>query len=314
MIVNQITDTLLMVRPAYFGFNPQTASSNFFQENDTSLTPHEIHILALQEFDQFVAVLRAAGVQVIVMEDTKDPVKYDAIFPNNWISTHQDGTIITYPMHSPMRRQERQPFIISHLMEEFGFKKLLALNLLDNLEAEEIYLEGTGSLLLDRPNKIVYACSSPRTHTIGIDKFCEITGFQPILFQAHDKNHELIYHTNVMMALGETLVIICLESLQNPQELAQVRTSFEQTQKEVIEISMEQMFSFAGNMLQVRSKNGESYLVMSEQAYRALRSDQIERIEKHTSILYSPLYTIEKFGGGSARCMLAEIFVPNSVE
>lgn len=305
--MNQITDTLLMVRPSHFGFNPQTAENNAFQENDTSLSPEEIQILAMQEFDQFVEVLRNAGIRVIVVQDTDQPIKYDAIFPNNWISTHEDGTIITYPMFAPMRRLERNHSIVTALEQEFGFNKFLPL---ERLEAENLFLEGTGSLILDRPNRIAYACSSPRTDTIALDEFCKHTGFTKILFHARDSADKEIYHTNVMMALGETFVVVCLDSVKNGQEWAMLRKCFDETQKDVIEISMEQMMAFAGNMLQVKNKEGETYLVMSEQAYRSLQLIQIQAIEKHTSILYSPIYTIEKFGGGSARCMMAEIFSP----
>ena len=302
----QITDTIFMVRPSNFGFNPQTAANNAFQEEATDLKPSEIQTLALQEFDSFVAALRNAKIRVIVIQDTDNPTKYDAIFPNNWISTHNNGYLITYPMFAPMRRLERREDIIGGLIEEFQVKDRIHL---EHYEASDIYLEGTGSMILDRPNKLVYACRSLRTEEKVLDDFCEQMGYGKVLFTSTDESGLEIYHTNVMMALGEDFVVICLESIKDGKEWANLHQKFEETNKTVVEISMEQMASFAGNMLQVRNIDGDTFLVMSEQAYRSLSEEQIQQIEQHTNILYSPLYTIEKFGGGSARCMMAEIFV-----
>jgi len=303
----QITDTILMVRPANFGFNVQTAESNAFQTSETALEPHEIQTLALQEFDQFVEILRRSKIRVIIIQDTGEPTKYDAIFPNNWISTHQDGTIITYPMYAPMRRLERRDDIIEDLKKEFQTSSIIHL---ENYEIEDIYLEGTGSLILDRPNRLAYACKSVRTNEKILDDFCYRAGFEKIIFTATDSEDLEIYHTNVMMALGEDFVVICLDTIKDEAERNMLIQKFEATNKVIIEISLEQMLAFAGNMLQVKNKDEDTFLIMSEQAYRSLTTTQKEQIERYTDILYSPLYTIEKFGGGSARCMLAEIYLP----
>lgn len=302
----QITDTILMVRPANFGFNPQTAKSNAFQEVETDLKDSEIQLLAAQEFDQFVQRLRQEGIHIIVVQDSDVPKKYDAIFPNNWITTHQDGTIITYPAFAPMRRMERREEIINGLGEDFQFLKRIHL---EQYEDKGQILEGTGSMILDRPNQIAYACKSDRTDEALFNHFCEHMGYRPVFFNATDENDHPIYHTNVMMGIGTSFVVICLESIKDGKEWAMVHKALTESGKEIIEISFEQMNSFAGNVLQVKNKWGDTYLVMSEQAYRSLTSQQKEQIEKHTQILFSPIYTIEKFGGGSARCMLAEIFL-----
>jgi hypothetical protein len=303
----QITSHLLMVRPAQFGFNEETASSNAFQRNDGALTPTQIRRKAIAEFDNFVHLLRASGVQITVAEDTDYPIKTDAIFPNNWVTFHEDGTVITYPMFSPMRRLERREDILESLEKFFLIERRIHL---EEKESGEKFLEGTGSMILDRTNRIVYACVSPRTEVHLLDEFCEIVGFEKVAFTALDGNGKQIYHTNVMMALGETFVVICLETIQNPQERALLVQKFQETQKEVVEITLEQMMSFAGNMLQIKTRSGEPILVMSEQAYNSLEPTQIRRLNQHTNLLYAPLYTIEKYGGGSARCMMAEVFLP----
>lgn len=301
----QITDTIFMVRPANFGFNPQTAANNAFQEKETDLKPAEIQTLALQEFDGFVATLRNAKIRVIVIQDTDHPTKHDAIFPNNWISIHENGTLITYPIFAPMRRLERREDIVGGLIDEFQIQNRIKL---EQHESSKLFLEGTGSMILDRPNKVVYACRSVRTDEEVLDDFCERMGYEKMLFTSTDDTGLEIYHTNVMMALGENFVVICLESIKDGTEWANLHRKFEETNKAIIDINMEQMTSFAGNMLQVRNTDGDTFLVMSEQAYRSLEKEQIQQIEQHTNILYSPLYTIEKFGGGSARCMMSEIF------
>ncbi len=296
-----------MVRPANFGFNEQTAVNNAFQTLDTSLDIHEISKKAIEEFDIFVSKLRIAGVNVVVAEDSTDPAKPDSVFPNNWVTFHNDGTIITYPMYAPVRRLERNEAIIEQIAEYFEVKKRQHL---EHFEDSNRYLEGTGSMILDRVNKIVYACLSPRTDDLLLDKFCELTAFRKMVFHAVDENDQDIYHTNVMMALGETFVIICLETIKNDTERNNLINCFSKTGKEVIEISLKQMKAFAGNMLQLRTNKNETLLVMSEQAYQSLESDQIATIKRHTNILYSPIETIETYGGGSTRCMMAEIFLP----
>lgn len=308
--MQQITDTILMVRPRNFGYDPETASNNAFQVNDPALSKSEIADKARQEFDQFVEKLRSAGIQIIVVEDTEDPRKPDAVFPNNWFTTHENGSIITYPLCPPNRRQERREDIIQLLIDQYNVRKRIQL---EHLEKRGLFLEGTGSMILDRKNQVVYACRSARTDESVLDDFIEITGYEPHMFNATDQDNFPIYHTNVMMAVGETFVIIVLDSVRSLLEREELLLSFDNTHKEVIELSMEQMMSFAGNMLQVKNVSGESFLVMSSQAYECLRPDQIARIEAHTQILHSPIPTIEKYGGGSARCMMAEIFLPSLV-
>lgn len=295
-----------MVRPRHFGYDPETASNNAFQVNDNSISTAEIEKTARREFDQFVNTLRKAGVQVIVIEDTDAPKKLDAVFPNNWFTTHENGSIITYPLCPSNRRAERRPDIIDLLIDNFNVRKHIRL---EHLERRGLFLEGTGSMILDRPNQIVYACRSARTDETVLDDFIDITGYEAHMFNATDANNFPIYHTNVMMALGETFVVIVLDTVRSPLEREELLSSFDRTDKEVIELSMEQMMAFAGNMLQVSNRQGETFLVMSSQAYESLRPDQVQQITSHTKILHSPIPTIEKYGGGSARCMMAEIFL-----
>ncbi|MEM8907671.1 MAG: arginine deiminase-related protein, partial [Bacteroidota bacterium] len=303
----QTTRHILMVRPANFGFNPETAESNAFQRNDQSMAVAEIKAQAITEFDAFVRTLRSNGIDVIVAEDSPDPIKMDAVFPNNWVTFHANGTAITYPMQALARRFERDQKILDLVGQRFDIQAIFNL---ESYEDEGKYLEGTGSMIMDRENQIVYACTSPRTHPELLDKFCKLTQSRKAVFRAVDRNGQDIYHTNVMMALGETFVVICLATIRDNRELDRLRRLFLETEKEIIDISLEQMEAFAGNMLQVRNAQNETVLVMSEQAYRSLNPQQIRQIERHTHILSSPIDTIETYGGGSARCMMAEIFLP----
>ncbi len=303
-----IASHILMVRPANFGYNEQTAASNAFQQQDNTLTPEVIQNQALAEFDQFVEKLQAAGVNIIVIEDTPQPKKTDAIFPNNWVTFHADGRIITYPMYAPVRRLERREEVVRQIMQQFGFQDWVHL---ENAEADNLFLEGTGSMILDRTHRLAYACISPRTDVALLHSFCEIAGYEPVAFRAVDGNGQDIYHTNVMMALGTTFVVICLDTVRDDSKRALLLEKFQQTGKEVVHITLAQMQAFAGNMLQVQTTLGEPLLVMSEQAYLSLTKEQIEQLKRHTNVLHSSLYTIEKYGGGSARCMMAEVFVPS---
>jgi hypothetical protein len=291
----------------HFGFDKETAANNAFQVNDPSLSKDQIKTLARQEFDQFVEKLRSAGIEILVIEDTDTPIKPDAVFPNNWFSTHEDGTLITYPLCPPNRRSERRVDILDQLAEQFQVNKHIRF---EYLEKKHQFLEGTGSMILDRPNQLIYACRSARTHEVALDHFSKIVGCQSVLFNASDADNIPIYHTNVMMALGEDFVIIVLDAVKNELEQQMLLDSFAKTNKRVIELTMDQMLSFAGNMLQVRNKQGDRFLVMSSQAYQSLSADQIKLIEEYTQILHSPIPTLEKYGGGSARCMMAEIFLP----
>lgn len=297
----------MMVRPANFGFNEETAGNNAFQINDTSLSVQEIKEKAILEFDAFAQKLKDAGITVHLVEDVPIPVNPDAVFPNNWVSFHENGTLITYPMFAPVRRNERREEILEKIREDFEIIKRLYF---EYGEKKNKFLEGTGSMVIDRQNQIVYACRSVRTNEEMLDHFCEELDVEEVLFDAVDENGMPIYHTNVMMALGETFVVICLDTIRDINERHELLERFEETDKEVIEISLEQMSAFAGNMLQVRNNAGESILVMSQQAFESLEEEQIEQIESHTKILYSDISTIETYGGGSARCMIAEIFLP----
>lgn len=307
METKQITNHLLMVRPAHFGYNEETAANNAFQSQDPNLSASEVQEKARAEFDGFVDKLRAAGVVVHVVEDTEAPVKPDAIFPNNWVTFHEDGRVATYPMHAVTRRNERREDILAQLADTFEVGERLHF---EGAESENRFLEGTGSLILDRPNGLAYACLSPRTGRALLNEYCARMGYTAVPFTAVDGGGQQIYHTNVMMALGKDFVVICLAAVPDADEQAALLSHFERTGKAVITITLEQMMSFAGNMLQVEGAGGQPHLVMSEQAYRSLSPEQVARIEAHTAILHAPLYTIEQHGGGSARCMMAEVFLP----
>ena len=302
----QITSHIMMVRPANFGFNEETAENNAFQDASAERDDENIRKNAIREFDTFVEILRTNGIKVEVVQDSKEPVKTDAVFPNNWISFHEDGTVITYPMFSKIRRAERQESIIDQIASSYTVSNRYSF---EQYEEEDSFLEGTGSMILDRENNIVYACLSDRTDIKILDKWCVLMNYRKVVFQAVDESDVPIYHTNVMMSLGETFAIICLESVRSEEEQRELLASFMQTGKSVIEISLAQMNAFAGNMLQVSNRLGSTFLVMSEKAFQSLEKEQLEEIEKHTQILRAPLNTIETYGGGSARCMMAEIFL-----
>lgn len=304
---NQTTSNIFMVRPANFGFNPETAENNAFQVNDRSNSRSEIKSLAKEEFDNFVEKLSSNGINVIIGHDSESPVKPDAVFPNNWVSFHQNGTAITYPVFAPTRRLERSDLYLAQIAQDFELVKRIKL---EAYEEEEKFLEGTGSMIMDRVHRIAYACLSPRTNKDLLKQFCVWAEYTPVIFRSVDSDGQDIYHTNVMMALGESFVVICLESIKDENERNRLKEIFQKTKKEIINITMSQVEAFAGNMLQVRNKEGKTFLVMSQQAYESLTQEQIAQIEKHTNILYSAIPTIETYGGGSARCMMAEIFLP----
>jgi len=306
-VAQQLASTIMMVRPAHFGFNPETAENNAFQSNEGTLTVEQISAAAVEEFDAFVEKLRSFQINVIVIQDTESPLKTDAVFPNNWISFHEDGLILTYPMFSPNRRLERRREIIDKIGEEFEIKQWIKL---ENHEQGGKFLEATGSMVLDRSNQLAYACRSIRTHPDLFEDFCQTMNFEPILFTAKDEEGSEIYHTNVMMAIGKELAIICLESIGDQEERAHVKQQLEQSGKEIIDLSFAQMNSFAGNMIEVKNAEGENFLIMSSAAYHSLNMQQTERILVHTAILHSSLEHIERYGGGSARCMIAEVFLP----
>ncbi|WKN41183.1 citrulline utilization hydrolase CtlX [Tunicatimonas pelagia] len=310
----QLTDTLLMIRPVKFGYNVETAINNHYQRELGDVLPEEIQHRALAEFNQFVDVLRQQGVNVITVDDTAEKETPDSIFPNNWISFHQDGTVVTYPMWAPNRRKERRDDILSTLIKEHRYAIRRKIDY-SYFEAEEKFLEGTGSMVLDRQNRIAYACVSPRTHLHLLSEFCQEFGYRPIVFIASQMINEgfaEIYHTNVMMSIGEDFAIFCADALKNTWEQKDIVKIIRDTGKEVIFISEEQCNHFAGNMLQVKNQQNEQLLVMSSQAYRSLTKNQLNQLEQYTDIVHSPLSTIEACGGGSARCMMAEIFLPKN--
>jgi hypothetical protein len=313
--MQQITNTILMIRPVSFRMNEQTAVNNYYQKVLESVTPETVQFKALQEFDDFVEKLQAVGVNVIVINDTKDTDTPDSIFPNNWISFHENGDVALYPMFAENRRLERREDILETL-EDLGYQ---INNVVDYTSAEEekIYLEGTGSLLLDRVNGKAYCALSPRADEDLLIEFCEDFEFTPVSFIANQTLNEKrvpIYHTNVMMCLGEKFSVICLDSIDDKKERKEVIKHLKEDRKEIIAITEEQVNNFAGNMLQILGKNEERYIVMSNSAYESLTKQQLNQLEKHGKILYSSLDTIEACGGGSARCMMAEVFLPKNEE
>lgn len=302
-----------MIRPVSFRMNEQTAVNNYYQKVLESLTPETVQFKALQEFDDFVEKLQAVGVNVIAINDTNDSDTPDSIFPNNWISFHENGDVALYPMFAENRRLERREDILDTL-EDLGYQ---INNVVDYTSAEEekIYLEGTGSLLLDRVNGKGYCALSPRADEDLLIEFCEDFEFTPVSFVANQTlNDERvpIYHTNVMMCLGEKFSVICLDCIDDKKERKEVIKHLKEDKKEIIAISEEQVNNFAGNMLQVLGNNKERYIVMSNSAFESLSKQQINQIEKHGKILHSSLDTIEACGGGSARCMMAEVFLPKN--
>ncbi len=300
----QTTNHILMIRPVDFKFNAQTAGNNKFQQETAA---ENVQDLALQEFDGFVGMLLDNGVDVTVIDDTISPETPDSIFPNNWVSFHDNGDVILYPMFSENRRAERRKEILDRINEEFLITRTLDLS---GNELNNIFLEGTGSLVLDRVNRIAYACLSLRTDQQVLAEFCSKTGYKAVVFNALDDQGFPIYHTNVMMCIGSEFAVVCFDSIPNEEERKTLKQSLIDTNKEIIEISFSQMNQFAGNMLEVKSETGENLLVMSEQAFLSLNENQIAALSKYCKLIYAPLYTIEKNGGGSARCMLAEIHLP----
>jgi len=306
----QITNTLLMVRPVNYRMNEETAVNNYFQQ-ELKMTSDDITKKAQQEFDEFVDKLRKVGVKVIVVDDIKENDTPDSVFPNNWISFHQNGDVALYPMFAENRRRERREDILQKIEEE-GFN---IENIIDYTSAEEDdkFLEGTGVLILDRQNRKAYCALSPRADEDLTIEFCEDFEYTPIIFKAFQNvegERKQIYHTNVLMGLGDELAIICLESIDDKKERKMVAESLKEDGKIIVDITEEQMHQFAGNMLEVRGAFDKKYWVMSEAARKSLTEEQIKTIEKYSQILSSDLQVIETLGGGSARCMLAEVFLP----
>lgn len=311
--MNQTTNTILMIRPVAFRMNEQTAVNNYYQKVLDDLLPATVNAKAQAEFDAYVEKLRAVGIQVIVVDDTVNPDTPDSIFPNNWVSFHETGDVVLYPMFAENRRLERREDILD-IIEDNGF---VINEIMDYTEAEEdgYYLEGTGSIVLDRANQIAYCALSPRADEELFIEFCEDFEYDPVIFEAFqtvngERKH--IYHTNVIMCVAETFAVICADCIDDKAERKMVLSKLKESGKEVIVISEEQVNNFAGNMLQVRGANDERFLIMSNAAYESLTPSQIEKIEKHCKIVHASLDIIEACGGGSARCMMAEVFLPKA--
>jgi len=293
-----------MIRPVNFGYNAETAVNNAFQVKGEE---GDAQSKALREFDRFVEVLTQNGVDVTVAEDTIDPHTPDSIFPNNWISFHGDGTVLLYPMYAMSRRAERKQHVLDKIAEKFSITKKIDLS---RYEKDNVFLEGTGSMVLDRDHKIAYACLSPRTNEKVLADFCRQMGYTAVSFHAVDGNGQAIYHTNVMMCVADKYIVICFDSIPDDEEKIKLINAILPTGKEIIDISLDQMNHFAGNMLQIENKQGEKLLVMSTRAYESLTNEQRQKLESFDKIIYSPLTTIEANGGGSARCMMAEVHLP----
>lgn len=291
-----------MVRPFRFAFNAETAQNNFFQQEDAS---NDVPQTALTEFDAFVAQLRGKDVDVTVVQDSPSPWTPDSIFPNNWFSSHLSGELVLYPMFAENRRQERKRALLELLTRNMNHRKVIDLT---HWESDGQFLEGTGSMVLDRDKRIAYCCRSPRTSEQVVRDFCARLNYDALLFDASDANGNLIYHTNVMMAIGTQVAIICLASIHDDDQKKKVVSSLTSAGKIIVDISLNQVAHFAGNMLEVRSRNGQPIMVMSAAARSALTTAQENTIATYSSILSAPLSTIETNGGGSARCMMAEIF------
>jgi len=300
----QTTSHILMIRPVNFDYNAETAENNAFQVMSNT---EGVQSKAVKEFDDFVSLLRQNKVDVTVVDDTPEPHTPDSIFPNNWISFHEDGTLLMYPMFATNRRAERKVHVLQKIYQQFHVSKQIDLS---DYENEGLFLEGTGSMVLDRDNKIAYACLSPRTNIEMLNTFCKKMNYEPVTFTAVDNKDQLIYHTNVMMCVADKYVVICLDSITHKEEKRNVIETIRRTNKKIIEINFEQLNHFAGNMLQVENKNGEKLLVMSIQAYQSLTEEQLNKLNAYNRIIYSSLNTIETNGGGSARCMMAEIYLP----
>ena len=313
--MKQTTNSILMIRPVAFRMNEQTSVNNYYQKVLDNLSPETVNEKAQAEFDALVVKLRAVGVDVTVVNDTENPDTPDSIFPNNWISFHETGDVALYPMFAENRRAERREDILD-VLEDSGF---VINEIMDYSSAEEdgFFLEGTGSLLLDRENGKAYCALSPRADEELMIEFCEDFEFTPVLFEAFQTvngERKLIYHTNVMMCLGETFAVICADCIDDKKERKMVLDSLKGDEKQVILITEDQVNNFAGNMLEVKGANDRRYLVMSDSAYKSLTKKQIAQLEEHVTILHSSLDTIEACGGGSARCMMAEIFLPREEE
>lgn len=298
----QTTSKILMVRPSQFAYNEETATNNHFQQKGSQ---QGVADAALREFDAFVNLLRGNDVDVIVVQDSAEPWTPDSIFPNNWFSSHISGELVLYPMFAENRRAERKPAVLNLLRRKMNHPKLIDLT---HWEAEGEFLEGTGSMILDRDKNIAYACRSIRTSEKVLHDFCSKMNYDAVVFDATDKDGNLIYHTNVMMEVGTQVAIVCLESIKDEEERDKVVARLNETGKVIVDITLDQVEQFAGNMLEVKSRGRQPIMVMSESARKSLTPDQERIISTYNKIVSVDISTIEANGGGSARCMIAEIF------
>ena len=303
----QVTSQLLMVRPANFSSNKETIETNKFQNDITPDSKNNIQAQALSEFDKMVKLLRDHGISVIDIDDIQELENTDAVFPNNWVSFHQDNTVVLYPMMAHSRRAEKRYDILEYLAKYQSFKIDRVIDM-SYLEEDNHFLEGTGSMIFDRVNKTVFACKSSRTSLEALEIFCRDMGYNPIVFEAIIDNYP-IYHTNVMMSLGKNTAFLCSESIKDEADSLLIKNYFRDLEKNIIEISPQQMNNFAGNVIEVENTKGVSHIIMSEKAYQALEHKQLDSINSVSNIIAIPLETIERYGGGSARCMVAEIFL-----
>jgi hypothetical protein len=306
MLFQQAPHSLFMVRPANFGFNEQTASTNSFQrsiEDDLA----NVHRMALKEFDAMVALLKENHIELVVFEDTKDPIKPDAIFPNNWMSVHEDGKLLLYPMLTQNRRQERRPDFVQMLRDKFSIKDIIDFS---TEERNKRVVEGTGSLVFDHVNKIAYASRSERTDESLAREIAQRLGYALLIFDAVDQHGKAIYHTNVLMCVGEKFVVLCLDAIRIDEDQELILNSFANTGHKVVAISYAQMESFAGNMFEVKNKKGEAFVLLSQQAFNTLIPGQIDAITQFADLLPINIQTIETHGGGSVRCMVGGIHAP----
>jgi len=307
---SQLANTVLMVRPARFESNPETASSNRFQGKTTHLAKEQQR-LALQQFESLASALRVNGVGVVVVDDTREPHTPDSIFPNNWISFHADGRVVLYPMEAENRRTERRMDVIEYLDTEFGYQVSEIVDLSGHEDTGH-FLEGTGSMVLDRVNRVAYACLSSRTHLDVLGDFAQRMDYDVVAFDASDRDGVAIYHTNVLMNVGETIAVVCDVAVTRDEQRKAVLERLESTGHSVIRLDFDQLDAFAGNMLEVRGKDGERVVAMSQRAFDSLRADQVELLEQNGRILTAAIDDIEDSAGGSVRCMLAEVHLPRS--
>ena len=307
---SQLASTVLMIRPIRFESNPMTAGSNVFQGRSTA-TPEEQQEAAILEFDALVDALRSAGINVIVENDTPDPHTPDSIFPNNWVSFHGDGRVVLYPMEAPNRRTERRADIIDRLANQHGFQITEVLDLSEHEDAEH-FLEGTGSMVLDRSNRIAYACLSTRTQLDPLGDFAQRMDYDVVSFDAVDRTGIPIYHTNVLMNVGEAVAVICDAAIARDEQRAAVLARLRDTGHDIVHLSYDQLDAFAGNMLELRNTSGDRVLAMSTQAWESLDASQRATLQANAKIVRSPIDNIENSAGGSVRCMLAEVHLPHS--